>query len=85
MKHIRWMASLLFLVLPLWGFAAVNINTADEATLAAELVGIGEAKAAEIVAERKAHGPFKSPEDLTRVKGIGEVTLEKNKGKITVQ
>ena len=33
--------------------------------------------AALIVAERREHGPFHYPEDLTAVKGIGPKTLEK--------
>ena len=37
--------------------------------------GIGEKRAADIVADRAANGPFRIPEDLTRVKGIGEGTL----------
>lgn len=52
----------------------VNINTATEAELAA-LPGIGEKRAADIVADRAANGPFRYPEDITRVKGIGEGTL----------
>jgi len=62
----------------------VNINTADAATLAAALEGIGAAKAAEIVSYREQNGPFKSISDLLNVKGIGEATLEKNKDKLTV-
>lgn len=54
----------------------ININTADAATLAT-LPGIGEKRAADIVADREANGPFRFPEDITRVKGIGEDTLSK--------
>jgi competence ComEA-like helix-hairpin-helix protein len=54
---------------------AVDPNRADVAELAS-LPGIGPAMAQRIVDER-AHGPFKSPEDLLRVKGIGEKTLTK--------
>lgn len=52
----------------------VNINTADEAALKT-LPGIGDKRAADIVADRAANGPFRFPEDLTRVNGIGEETL----------
>lgn len=62
------------------GFAGpVNVNTADAATLARELQGIGAAKAQAIVAHRDKHGPFRSIDDLARVKGIGRKTLDRNR------
>ena len=64
-------------------FAAVNINTAVEAELET-LPGTGPVKAKAIVDERKKNGPFKSVEDIKRVKGIGDATLEKLKSEITV-
>lgn len=60
----------------------VNVNTADAATIAKELTGIGTAKAEAIVAYRKAHGPFKSLDELEAVKGIGEKTIADNKDDI---
>ncbi|MBR4738349.1 MAG: helix-hairpin-helix domain-containing protein [Rhodocyclaceae bacterium] len=63
--------------------AVVDINTATEAELAT-LTNIGEAKAREIVAYRKANGPFASVEDLAKVKGIGAATIEKNRARLTV-
>lgn len=57
----------------------VNVNTADAETLAAELKGVGEKTAAAIVAYREANGPFKTLDDLKRVKGIGEAIIENNK------
>jgi competence protein ComEA len=59
----------------------VNINTAtvEQLTL---LWNIGPAKAAEIVAWRKQHGPFRHIKDLMRVKGIGEETLRRNQDRI---
>jgi competence protein ComEA len=54
----------------------VNINTADAATLAGSLRGIGRSKAEAIVAYRSENGPFKSVDDLVNVKGIGAKTLE---------
>ncbi|MCW8922280.1 MAG: helix-hairpin-helix domain-containing protein [Gammaproteobacteria bacterium] len=65
--------------------AQVNINKADAATLSAELVGVGEKKAEAIVAYREANGPFKSAEELTNVKGIGESTLKKNADNILTE
>jgi competence protein ComEA len=62
----------------------VNINTADAATLAAELTGVGPALAEAIVADRSANGTFASAEALTRVKGIGSRIVEMNKANILV-
>ena len=61
----------------------IDINTVDAAALQG-LPGIGETKAAAIIAHRDANGPFASVDDLTNVKGIGEKTLEKLKEQITV-
>ncbi len=41
----------------------------------ADLPGIGETRARAIVAERERNGPYVKPEDLTRVRGIGPVTV----------
>lgn len=62
----------------------VNINTASAGELDA-LPGIGEKRAADIVADRAANGPFRIPEDLTRVPGIGEGILEGLMDYITVE
>lgn len=62
----------------------VNINTATAAELEV-LPGIGEKRAADIVADRTANGPFRIPEDLDRVEGIGPGTLEGLMDYITVE
>ena len=62
----------------------VNINTADAAALADGLNGVGIKKAQAIVDYRKQHGAFKSMNDLTKVKGINEKLIEKNKDLITL-
>jgi len=62
----------------------VDINTADAATLALALDGIGMAKAEEIVAHREQHGVFTSVEQLADVKGIGAATIARNRDKIIV-
>ena len=68
---------------PMIAFAGpVNINTADAATISAELQGVGLTKAQAIVEYRKTHGPFRSYEDLTLVKGIGARTVEINRDNI---
>ncbi|HZH43709.1 MAG TPA: ComEA family DNA-binding protein [Lysobacter sp.] len=62
----------------------VNINTADAATIDRVLLNIGPAKAQAIVAHRKAHGPFRSLEQLAMVKGVGLKTVEKNRDRIVL-
>ena len=54
--------------------APVNINTADVDELML-LPGIGEKRAEDIVAYRRANGPVRIPEELTEVPGIGEGIL----------
>ncbi|HVK99027.1 MAG TPA: helix-hairpin-helix domain-containing protein, partial [Dongiaceae bacterium] len=63
----------------------ININTASEETLDKALDGIGLAKAKAIVAYRDEHGPFASVEELTKVKGIGPGTLDRNAGRMSVK
>jgi competence protein ComEA len=60
----------------------VNINTADAEELQT-LEGIGPTRAADILRER-AKAPFKTVDDLTRVKGIKQATLEKIRARATV-
>ena len=76
----------LTLLLATSAFAAdrVNINTADAATIDQVLLNVGPAKAEAIVAYRKAHGSFKSAEQLALVKGIGLKTVEKNRDRIAL-
>ncbi len=62
----------------------VNINTADAASIAAAMKGIGLAKAEAIVAYRQTHGAFKSLDQLAEVKGIGLKTIDKNRDTLTV-
>lgn len=88
MKRTPLIATLVLLFSLVTGFAQaepapVNINTADVATLA-ELTGVGPSKAEAIVAYRDAHGPFSAPQDLAKVKGIGERTVAKNADRLTV-
>jgi competence protein ComEA len=69
------------------GFAVagpVNINTADEETLAAELEGVGPALAAAIVRDREENGTYESPDAITRVRGIGQKVLDDNREFIMV-
>ncbi|MFZ1830432.1 MAG: helix-hairpin-helix domain-containing protein, partial [Candidatus Competibacteraceae bacterium] len=67
---------------------AIDLNTASAMELEKGLKGIGPSKAGAIVEYREAHGPFTSVNDLTKVPGIKEKTLEKlladNQNKLTV-
>ena len=60
----------------------VNINTADAAQLCT-LPGIGESRAADIIAYREAHGGFASCEDIMNVSGIKESVYNKISDKKT--
>lgn len=65
------------------GSGLVNINQADSSQLCT-LPGIGESRAAAIIAYREAGGPFGSIEDIMKVDGIKEASFEKLKDRITV-
>ncbi len=62
--------------------ARVDINTADAETIARVLVGVGQTKAEAIVAYREENGRFEDPEELARVRGIGEATVKRNESRI---
>jgi competence protein ComEA len=87
MKHIeKWIIAFVFCLTA--GFAhaeAIDVNTASAAEIAKALNGIGLNKAEAIVKDRETNGPFKSVDDLVRVKGIGPATLTKNKDLIIVK
>lgn len=70
----------LLLALASFMFGAVNINTASKEELMS-LKGIGEAKAQAIIDAR----PFKMPEDIKNVKGIGDKIYEGIKAEIVVE
>lgn len=62
----------------------ININTALAGDLAS-LPGIGVVMAERIIEYREQNGNFKKPEDLMRVKGIGEKKFDKLKEYVTVE
>ncbi len=62
---------------------AVDINSADAATIAENLNGIGDAKARAIVAYRAEHGLFVDEQDLIKVNGIGAKLVERNRSLIS--
>lgn len=62
----------------------VDINTADVKELM-KLDGIGHAVAEKIVDYRQKNGPFKKPEDLRKVSGVGRGLWERNRERIVVK
>lgn len=52
----------------------IDLNQASRAELA-QLPGVGEVLAARLDTDRRENGPYRSVEDLRRVRGIGPVTL----------
>lgn len=57
----------------------VDINTADAATIARELNGVGESRARAIVEYREKNGRFATPDDIMKVSGIGPQVLKLNR------
>ncbi|MCP4692894.1 MAG: helix-hairpin-helix domain-containing protein [Desulfobacterales bacterium] len=70
--------------LALAGADKININKADAEALT-QLKKIGPTISARIVEYRVKNGPFKSPEDIMNVKGIGQKTYEGIKDQIVVK
>ncbi|MBI0425848.1 ComEA family DNA-binding protein [Psychrobacter sp. NG27] len=62
----------------------VNINRANEGELVS-LDGIGSSKAQAIILYREMFGGFTTVDELSKVKGIGEKTVEKNRRRLSVQ
>ena len=63
--------------------ARVNINSASADELAS-LPGIGPAKAKAII-DHRSEQPFRTPDDLRKVKGIGDKLFDRVKDQITVE
>ncbi len=62
----------------------IDLNKATKPELM-ELPGIGEAMAERIILRREEMGPFRTAEELRKVKGIGEKKFEKLKPHIEVK
>ncbi|MCC3145409.1 helix-hairpin-helix domain-containing protein [Halanaerobium sp. Z-7514] len=62
----------------------ININRADLNQLV-ELSGIGEAKAQAIINYREENGLFQSKEELIKISGIGEKTLDNIRDEISLR
>lgn len=69
---------------PVQGNSLINLNTATAEQLMT-LPGIGEAKAADILAYRAKIGSFTDIKELLNISGIGESRFEKIKDKVTVK
>ena len=85
-KFSKIIISCLFLLFSASSFAAqVNINTASADYLAQNIKGVGQKKAEAIVIYRKKNGMFKSVNDLTKVKGIGQKIVDSNRANLLVE
>ena len=62
----------------------ININTATAEELV-QLKNIGPKTAAKIMEYRETNSPFEKPEDIMKVKGVGEKIFEMNKDRIVVE
>src|SRR5438067_4795686 len=79
----KLLLSLVLSLVSALAFAVVNVNTANQPELES-LNGIGPVKAKAIIEDRAKNGPFKSVDDLDRVKGIGKATIEKLRSDVSV-
>jgi competence protein ComEA len=92
MKHSRriLVITLVLFCVALWASISVaqtvkvNINTAtaDELTV---LKYVGETLSQRIVEYREKEGAFASPEDIMKVRGVGQRVYDANKDMITVK
>jgi len=83
MKKLLVALLLVLFVFPGFAMAAVDINTATAEQLEV-LKGIGPAKAKAIIEYRTKNGPFKSVDDLEKVKGMGRKTIDGFRADVTV-
>ena len=79
----RLLAAIALLLAWSTAIAAININTATREQLES-LPGIGPVKAQAVIDYRNANGPFKSAEDIMKVKGIKEGEFGKIRDQISV-
>jgi competence protein ComEA len=85
LKHFKsFLFTVLLVLSPMLMAEPVDINSATADELSKALSGVGPGKAKAIVEYREKNGPFKSADELKKVKGIGKATLEKNRAVINV-
>jgi competence protein ComEA len=78
-RKVVWCSVLFLFALSVPLYAAqgvINVNTATKEELMM-LPGIGEKTASAIAAYRQANGPFKTIDDMTKIKGISKKKLDK--------
>jgi len=79
----KWLGGLLAgLLFSLSAWAAVDLNSATLSELDA-VKGIGPVKAKAIIEHRQKNGPFKSVDDLAKVKGFGKASVDKLRNDLT--
>jgi len=80
----RWLAGVaLSLLFAFQALAAVDLNKAGQAELES-VKGIGPKKAKSILEYREKNGPFKSVDDLAKVKGFGKASVAKVRPSLSV-
>jgi competence protein ComEA len=62
----------------------ININTAT-ATQLQSVKGVGEKTADKIIAYREQHGQFTNVNELCKVQGIGEKSIQKMSGQLCIK
>ncbi len=73
-----------FLLMAVYAFAVININTATVEELKT-LKGVGQKRAEAIVKYRKEHGKFKDVYELAKIKGISKKMIDSWGKEITVK
>ena len=63
---------------------SININTASAEAIARAMTGVGLKRARAIVTYRSENGPFKSVNDLSKVRGIGEATVAQSRARLKI-
>jgi len=92
MRAQKWITMLMLVTLVMLSSGSVfaeeqgkiNINTATVEELV-QLERVGPSYAEKIVTFRQENGPFKAPEEIMLVAGIGPKTFEINKDRIVVK
>lgn len=85
MKFQTIFATILFLLSATCFAKDVNINHASAEEISKSLKGIGIKKAELIVEYRRKHGPYKSVEELIKIKGIGTKIVSQNREDIRLK